>query len=961
MKNYFAKGLYSLKFNKQYNSTTGLRKAQLGAVYSIGSYFTLHIENAAIIVMPTGSGKTAVLMMTPYLLESKKVLIVTPSTMVRGQIYEDYSKLKTLKKATVFTEKYKSPNIIELKHNYKNEMFDDIKNADVIIATHLVAASMTEVDEISSLFDTVLIDEAHHVPAKTWQRILLNLEHSRKVLFTATPFRLDRKIIKGDIIYSYPLSQAYKDGIFGEIEYLSIDESEDKDLVIAKKAEEVFLNDRKLGYEHYLMVRTNTKKHAKELELLYQEATELKLKRIDSNKSNNAIIKILGELKGKTIDGIICVDMLGEGYDFPNLKIAAVHNPHKSLSTTLQFIGRFARTNAENIGVAKFIAMDDEEIRIESHELFSKDAVWMDMIVDMSEHRISKEQDEKKYFQSFIESQINSIDVEEEIALHIIRPNCHAKVFRVSNFDLEATFPENMNIITIQKNEEDNTLVAVEKEYISPKWSSSKQLSDISYNLYILHYQTDKNLLYIYSQKKTESVYKELLLHFCKDGRNISKSSMHKVLGDLSEFEIFNSGMQNKYVESGESYRISAGQDVSESINPQTGKMYSAGHVFCKAKSASGEITIGYSSGSKMWSSSYMSIPEYVNWCDNNGTKICNEDMKVKTNTNYDLVPIPKPISKYIDSIFYCEYNSITYKTQPLISSLDNVKNYRLTDILPCIKEIEDKNVTFTLEIDNMTQSLNCNVTGEYISVDERLKIVVGNRELSLSDYFNDYPLSFKSTSDELYIGDEWYDGVGDDILFDNKLVVNIDWAELGTDIGNEVDAGGIRASSNSIQATVNKLLFNNPKYKYVIYDHSSGEMADFLAVTEDDTNITIELYHIKKMTSVGYNTSVSDIYEVAGQCIKSTCWFKSKAFFLTKVKARRGSSKCIFVKGEYSSFLEMMKSNKVLRGQIIMVQPSISTDAKMTDKVADLIAATDYYIKNSGKVNGFFVWGSKL
>ena len=38
--------------------------------------------------MPTGSGKTAVLMMTPYVLLKKKVLVVTPSKVVRGQISE---------------------------------------------------------------------------------------------------------------------------------------------------------------------------------------------------------------------------------------------------------------------------------------------------------------------------------------------------------------------------------------------------------------------------------------------------------------------------------------------------------------------------------------------------------------------------------------------------------------------------------------------------------------------------------------------------------------------------------------------------------------------------------------------------------------------------------------------------------------------------------------------------------
>jgi superfamily II DNA or RNA helicase len=38
--------------------------------------------------------------------------------------------------------------------------------------------------------------------------------------------------------------------------------------------------------------------------------------------------------------------MLGEGYDLPNLKIAALHDQHKSLAITLQFIGRFTRSSS---------------------------------------------------------------------------------------------------------------------------------------------------------------------------------------------------------------------------------------------------------------------------------------------------------------------------------------------------------------------------------------------------------------------------------------------------------------------------------------------------------------------------------------------------------------------------------------------------------------------------------------
>jgi superfamily II DNA or RNA helicase len=363
VESYFGKQYKNLKFVKASNTFPGLRNAQIGAIHAISSYFTIHKNKAAIIVMPTGSGKTAVLMMTPYVVGSERVLVVTPSVMVRGQIVEDFTALKTLCKATVFNNGVKKPNIYELKNTYSEDQFEVICNADIVIATPQCALSLSTNENIRAKFNLVLIDEAHHMPAKTWEQILININEAKHVLFTATPFRLDKKEIKGEMIYSYPLSMAYSDGIFGEIEYIPIDEAPNKDSLIAKKAERVFFADRQLGYDHFLMVRTNTKDKAKELENLYSLETSLVLKRIDSSMSSNTIKKYIDELKGKALDGIICVDMLGEGFDFPNLKIAAIHSPHKSLASTLQFIGRFARTNTENIGTAKFIAMNDSELQ----------------------------------------------------------------------------------------------------------------------------------------------------------------------------------------------------------------------------------------------------------------------------------------------------------------------------------------------------------------------------------------------------------------------------------------------------------------------------------------------------------------------------------------------------------------------------------------------------------------------
>lgn len=504
----FLEGYKNINYPKETRNEPGLRNAQIGAIHSISSFFTINESNAAIVIMPTGSGKTSVLMMAPYVLGAKKVLVVTPSRMVRGQITEDYSHLRTLKRARVFNDEIQRPNVFEMEHLFKEEDVEYIKEAQVIIATPACALSLTKNTNTNILIDLVLIDEAHHVPAKTWEQILLNMKHAKQILFTATPFRLDNKEIKGDIVYNYPLSLAYRDGIFGEVQYIPIEEFFEKDKLIAKKAEEVLLIDREKGLDHYLMVRTNSKKNAVELEKLYKEITTLKLKRIDSSMSNSVIKKSIEDLKERKLDGIICVDMLGEGFDFPNLKIAAIHEPHKSLANTLQFIGRFARTNAKNIGVAKFIAMNDSELIIENQALYTSDSVWQEMIIDMSEQKITEEESIKKYIGEYqIFNDKKSVRV-NELSLHGLRLNCHAKIYKVVGFNKTAQFPEACKIeFGPYLNEKDNTVIAIGKNTMSPKWFIGENVKDVENLLYLVHFQKETNLLFIYSQIKSEIVY----------------------------------------------------------------------------------------------------------------------------------------------------------------------------------------------------------------------------------------------------------------------------------------------------------------------------------------------------------------------------------------------------------------------------------------------------------------------
>ncbi|MBU3169905.1 DEAD/DEAH box helicase [Clostridium estertheticum] len=961
MGSYFAEQYGNLKFVKETKTNSGLRNAQIGAIHAISSFFTLHNNKAAIVIMPTGSGKTAVLMMTPYVIESLKVLIVTPSIMVRGQITEDFENLKTLCKATVFNEDVQKPKIYEIKHMYSEEEMQNVINSDVIVATPHCALSISENEEVRNKFDLVLIDEAHHVAAKTWEQILINMSGAKHVLFTATPFRLDKKEIKGDMIYAYPLSMAYSDGIFGEIEYIPIEEAPNRDYLIAKKTEKVFYTDRELGFEHYLMVRTNTKDKAKELEVLYSQETELKLKRIDSSMTNYTVKNCVMDLKERKLDGIICVDMLGEGFDFPNLKIAAIHSPHKSLASTLQFIGRFARTNTENIGTAKFIAMNDSELLIENTAMYTNNAIWLDIIIDLSESRAKEEEDTKEYFRDFRKNADNIISGTEEYSLNSIRPNCHAKIYKVTEFDITAQFPNMCNVVDgTLINENDKTVVGIGKENTPPKWSSSDNIININNILYIVHYQRDCNLLFIYSQIKTEVVYESIAEAFCKTFKKIPKHQMNRVLGELKGFEIFNSGMKNRFSESGESYRISAGSDVSAAIDPVTGKLYSAGHVFCKAYTDEHEVTIGYSSGSKMWSSTYFPIPEYVRWCNFNGKKIMNAEITVKTNTNYDYLPIPTQLKKYPNNIFMCDYSAKTYSSPPVLFSRESDScKCILIDIAPCIKEIKDNSITLEFYYRDSSVNIICNLEGKYISNNEQLILMDGRDKVPLTEYLDEYPLIFKSTDDVMIQGIEYCEGNPSAISFSSDNIVGVDWDYYGTDRKIEVNDARYHPIGTSIQTTLEQILREDVDSKYIIYDHSKGEMADYITIKVSEFNLEATLFHVKSMSAGNYNSSVGDMYEVAGQAVKSTIWLKTKAGFISKVTDRRRSGHGEFLVGSFEEFKKSMKQNKQLVGRVVIVQPSISKSVPIPDKIQEVLAAARYYINNSGKVKSLEIWGS--
>ncbi|MAO97348.1 MAG: DEAD/DEAH box helicase, partial [Citromicrobium sp.] len=283
----------------------------------------------------------------------------------------------------------------------------------------------------------LMVDEAHHITASTWSSVRDQFSEKRIIQFTATPFRRDSQRIDGRIIFNFKLGDAQSAGYYRPINLIAVEEYGEqlrRDQRIASAALEALRRDRQtLGLDHLLMARTKTKERAAELLAIYSSlAPEFRPVMVYSGSGRTVPNReALVQLLDRGPDGsriVICVDMLGEGFDLPNLKVAELHDTHKSLAITLQFIGRFTRKgDPGKIGEATVVTnIADPEAEQRLADLYAQGADWDRLIRRLSEERIVEE----LRLQDVVDKLRTSGDLHAHLSLWNLRPALSTQFFR---------------------------------------------------------------------------------------------------------------------------------------------------------------------------------------------------------------------------------------------------------------------------------------------------------------------------------------------------------------------------------------------------------------------------------------------------------------------------------------------------------------------------------------------------
>ena len=149
----------------------------------------------ALVVLPTGCGKTGVAVLAPYLLNPNRVLVITPSSKISQQIYEEFcgKDMFLLKRGVI-----KPKDIIKFRplspDNYIKNSRDIERNLTyyslMVVNAHKIGGkSRVKIADIpNDCFDLVIVDEAHHYPAPTWKYLVDHFPDSNCLFLTATPY-----------------------------------------------------------------------------------------------------------------------------------------------------------------------------------------------------------------------------------------------------------------------------------------------------------------------------------------------------------------------------------------------------------------------------------------------------------------------------------------------------------------------------------------------------------------------------------------------------------------------------------------------------------------------------------------------------------------------------------------------------------------------------------------------------
>lgn len=955
--------------------TPGLRPPQVGALHAISAHFAVGTQfDPATVVLPTGTGKTETMLATLVYRRLGRVLVLVPSRTLRQQIARKFLTLGVLPDLAVVPKDIARPRVAVLSSGLRSleEAQNLLREANIVVTTpNSLQASEPEALQALVIGCTdLVVDEAHHIAADTWSEICDRfLAGGKRILqFTATPFRQDRKRVDGKIIFNYRLGDAQEADYYRPIHLQTVVEyggQDARDRAIANAAVAALRRDRNdLRLDHLLMARTSSRIRANVVGAIYRQlAPEFRPVVVYSGVGQDAVNRdALEKLLDRGPQGsriVVCVDMLGEGFDLPNLKIAALHDTHKSLAITLQFVGRFTRTgNWEQIGEATVIAnVADTQTETKLSALYAEGADWDKLIRRLSEDQIGAE----LQLQDVINGLKESGTLASQLSLWNLRPPLSVQFFRTT---CDAWNPVAYRS-TLHKDSEtwhalnanENILVAVVQRAANVSWGNYQNVQDQIFDLLILHWNPVDRMLAIFSSDynafRTDALAK------------LITDDQTELVSGPPIFNILNN-VELPLVKSLGSSRVGAisftsyfGPNVTEGLASIEKSEAELNNIACLGYEDGERVLWGCTQKKgKVWQVRSGSIAEWLKWVKSTWDKVESEDA-AGTNVTRDFLrpqrltvphtshPISAQWGEQVQTRISDNQSLIFGDRQVPVIFVDlNIVDVGADGAITFELSTEDVSTRYRLRI---ATALVGGYAHEHVA-GPTVQFKVGNwAPVDLIEYLMRDPIIVRY-ADGTYSYNCYH--IAPSLagsVFDKGRLEIWDW----TGIPLNQESMTLAGNTDTIQYRTYERIAD--EFDVIFNDDGPGESADLVCLKDvDERTIRLCLVHCKGAHGGHISQDIRNFYVVCGQAQKNiTARHMGLPKLARDLQRRheawlaRGASR--FLKGgmqELTYFKEKARRSKV-EFEAILVQPGASAQT-ITEDSLRLLATTELYLSKT-------------
>lgn len=960
-----------VKENEQSN-IRGLRSPQISALH----YILGHLQNPddkAIVVMPTGTGKTETMLATLIANSCNRLLVAVPSDSLRTQIAEKFISLGLLKEFGIVGTSCLNPIVGIINHSFPNaeELQDFASECNVVVCTMNLLTSFSTQQKalLNNSFSHFFVDEAHHSEAETWKELIEKFDASKVILFTATPFRNDGKSLQGKVIFNFSLRKAQEQKYYKTINYLPIREYNKKlaDEKIAEKAVHQLNTDIAAGFNHILMARCMSKRRALEVFEYYQNYPEYHPVVVYTGAPG--LLNKIQAIKRGEHSIIVCVNMLGEGFDLPNLKIAAIHDERQSLPVTLQFIGRFTRTSYDLLGNASFVTNTAyPPIHEELDQLYARNADWNLLLPRLSANATQKEINIKEFLDGFTnlnDSVIPFAQINPALSTIIYKSNVNT--WNPAKQNWEELFSDYEHVFS-DTNHRD-TLVIILGKIEQVEWGNFVSVQNLKWDIIIIHWDVRPNINRIFLNTSLKQYPGEDLIEKIFGEGNVSLITgmgVFRIFHDVNRLSLFNVGTR-RGIGQDITFQSYFGKGVQDGIRLLEQGALIKNNIFGVGYKAGEKTSLGCSVKGKIWSYQRGNLDELTKWCKVIG-EIVEDDtidpnvvlqhtLAIEKINQRPLNVMPVLIDwnpemyQNIENRYQLNINGVPFDFAHLEL---NLLNPTLDQPLQFSVETDQFSVNFQIDL-GINPTTNENYYRVVQLTNANCLIQFGNKNEELLQFFqNNVPTIWFADGSQLFGYIYVRLKSQPDVILQESIIAD-DWAGVNIEKESQDIAPYIQ---DSIQYYFIEKIKDD--FQVIYDDDGKGEIADIIGINDTGNVIDVHLYHLKYAQKGEVSNNIDNFYQVCGQAQKALKWKHKDGreifthLFKRKTKSLRGNTCSRIIKGtedDLENLLEQAKWTKAIRYHMYIVQPALSK-ARASNDILLLLGNVQHCLATIGNID---------